>query len=186
MTQIEEKKKKQDAEKKKKLEEDEKEEMRVKKEMEELNKKYKAELNPQASNESNPNHAGAGQSGETGPASDPRRQRLLRSATAAQRPKIGKEPSEEVPNKDASKQVSPVGDNRHHQQTLGLKEIVRAIKITDTIKRTAGRGMKMGAHGISSSRMTEGAARASISIKIMGVSSTIMKEVRTIKEAPHR
>jgi hypothetical protein len=34
--------------------------------------------------------------------------------------------------------------------------------------------------------MTEAEERASISIKIMEVSSTIMKKVRTIKEAPHR
>jgi hypothetical protein len=88
---------------------------------------------------------------------------------------------EEVLNKDASKLVSPVGDNRHHQQTLELKEMVRAFKITDTIKRIAGRGMMMVVQGTSSSRMTEGAERASISIKIMEVSSTIMKEVRTIK-----
>ena len=37
-----------------------------------------------------------------------------------------------------------------------------------------------------SSRMTGSEERASISIKIMEVSSTIMKKVRTIKEAPHR
>ena len=47
MTQIEEKKRKQEAEKKKKLEEDEREEMRVKKEMEELNKRYQAEIHPE-------------------------------------------------------------------------------------------------------------------------------------------
>jgi hypothetical protein len=56
----------------------------------------------------------------------------------------------------------------------------------DTIKRTAGRGMMMVALGISSSRMTEAVETASISIKIMEVSSTIMKEVRTIREARRR
>jgi len=89
---------------------------------------------------------------------------------------------EEVLHRDGSKLVSPAEDNRH--QTLDHKEIVKAIKIPDTIKKIVGRGMMMVVQGISS-RMTE-AARGSISIKIMEVSSTIMKEVRTIKEAPHR
>jgi len=90
---------------------------------------------------------------------------------------------EEVLHRDGSKLVSPAEDNRHHK-TLDLKEIVRAIKITDTIKKIVGRGMMMVVQGISS-RMTE-AARGSISIKIMEVSSTIMKEVRIIKVAPHQ
>jgi hypothetical protein len=91
---------------------------------------------------------------------------------------------EEVLNKEGSKLVSPAEANSH-QQTLGLREIIRAIKITDTIKRIAGRGMMTVVQGISS-RMTGSEERASISIKIMEVSSTIMKKVRTIKEAPHR
>jgi hypothetical protein len=89
---------------------------------------------------------------------------------------------EEVLNKEGSKLVSP-GEDNSHQQTLDLREIIRAIKITDTIKRIAGRGMMTVVQGISS-RMTEAEERASISIKIMEVSSTIMKEIRAIKEAP--
>jgi len=89
---------------------------------------------------------------------------------------------EEVLHRDGSKLVCPAEDNRH--KTLDHKEIVKAIKITDTIKKIVGRGMMMVVQGISS-RMTE-AARGSISIKIMEVSSTIMKEVRIIKVAPHQ
>jgi transcriptional regulator NrdR family protein len=89
---------------------------------------------------------------------------------------------EEVPNREGSKLVSLAEDNRH--KTLDHKEIVRAIKITDTTKKIAARGMRMVVQGITS-RMTE-AERASISIKIMEVSSTIMKEARTIKVARYR
>lgn len=89
---------------------------------------------------------------------------------------------EEVHNRDGSKLVTLAEDNRH--KTLGRKEIVRAIKITDTIRKIVARGTRMVVQGITS-RMTE-AERASISIKIMEVSSTIMKEARTIKVARYR
>jgi hypothetical protein len=89
---------------------------------------------------------------------------------------------EGVLNSVGSKLASPAEDNPH--QTLDPKEIVRAITITGNIKKTVGKGMMMMVNGICSNRMTE-AERDSISIKIMEVSSTIMK-VRTIKEVLHR
>ena len=114
----------------------------------------------------------------------PKKETAPRSSSPAIKDRRGA--VEEDLNKEGSKLVSPDEGNRH--EILDLKEIIRAIKTTDTIKRIVGRGTMMVVlvHGINS-RMTEKAeVRASISIKIMEVSSTIMREVRTIKEAPHR